>query len=509
MEFTPQSLAQRVIDLGLADSSQIDQVWAELRRANIDLETFKTALLRKGVVTNFQLDRLLTGERLGFFYGPYKVLYMIGAGTFARVYRAVHRETGRVVAVKVLRRRHRDDPRQVEQFLREGKMGLQLRHPNIVSIYDIVNDSRTPYLVMEFVEGETLREILKIRKQFDPISALKIMADVCSGLDHASRLGITHRDLKLSNVLVSASGRCKLVDFGLAAMADTSTPEALADCPSSRAIDYAALERGTGVRKDDVRSDLYFAGCIFYHILAGTSPLTETRDRLARLNVSRFREVKPLGTIVPSLPQSVLSVVSKSMEIDPTRRYQTPAEMLGEIQMTLRKLESAESTTSKTTESAATQEPTSPEEDFLEGNGFSVMLVESKMDLQDLVREKLKSRGYRVLVFSDPARALERFSPEESPPAHCLILSAPELGNLALDAFNRMLELPHLRELPAILLVDRKQQHIIRSAEAGPKRILLPMPLKVRDLRVALIKLLGIRLPASSRSEPPSQEPVT
>jgi hypothetical protein len=72
-----------------------------------------------------------------------------------------------------------------------------------------------------------------------------------------------------------------------------------------------------------------------------------------------------------------------------------------------------------------------------------------------------------------------------------------------------MLELPHLRDLPAILLVDRKQQHIIRSAEAGPKRILLPMPLKVRDLRVALIKLLGIRLPASFRSEPPSQEPVT
>jgi serine/threonine-protein kinase len=508
MEFTPQSLAQRVIDLGLADSSQIDQVWAELRRANIDLDTFKTALLRKGVVTNFQLDRLLTGERLGFFYGPYKVLYMIGAGTFARVYRAVHRETGRVVAVKVLRRRHRDDPRQVEQFLREGKMGLQLRHPNIVSIYDIVNDSRTPYLVMEFVEGETLREILKIRKQFDPVSALKIMTDVCSGLDHASRLGITHRDLKLSNVLVSASGRCKLVDFGLAAMADTSTPEALADCPSARAIDYAALERGTGVRKDDVRSDLYFAGCILYHILAGASPLTETRDRLARLNVSRFREVKPLGTIVPSLPQLVLSVVSKSMEIDPMRRYQTPAEMLGEIQLTLRKLESADSNTKATTTTAA-KEPASPEEDFLEGNGFSVMLVESKMDLQDLVREKLKSRGYRVLVFSDPARALERFSPEEPPPAHCLILSAPELGNLALDAFNRMLELPHLRDLPAILLVDRKQQHIIRSAEAGPKRILLPMPLKVRDLRVALIKLLGIRLPAASRSEPPSQEPVT
>ena len=161
MEFTPRSLTQRAIDLELATSEQIDRFWGELRTSDIKLEDVKNLLLRKGILTNFQLDRMCTGERLGFYYGPYRVLYIIGAGTFARVFRCVHRDTGRVVAVKVLRRRHRDQVASIEQFLREGRMGLQLRHPNIVTIYEIENDARAPYLVMEFVEGETLREILK------------------------------------------------------------------------------------------------------------------------------------------------------------------------------------------------------------------------------------------------------------------------------------------------------------------------------------------------------------
>ncbi len=490
MEFTPGSLSQRLVDLGLVDNQQIEQLWSEVSRTSEDLDSYAGALLRKGLVTNFQLERVLTGERLGYFYGPYKVLYMIGAGTFARVYRAVHRNTGRVVAVKVLRRRHRDDPRQVEQFLREGKMGLQLRHPNIVSIYEIENDPRTPYLVMEFVEGETLREILRIRKKFEPLAALRIMADVCAGLDFASQRGITHRDLKLSNVLVGASGRCKLVDFGLAAMADTSSPEALADCPSARAIDYAALERGTGVRKDDPRSDIYFTGCILYHIVSGVSPLTETRDRLARLNVSRFNDVKPLVALEPDCPPHVLTVCNRAMELNPDQRYQTPGQMLAEVQLMIRRLEAGDTGAIKDDGTGPAPIPIDPE-DLKEGKGKTVLLVEDKLDLQDLIREKLKNRGYRVLVFGDPFRALERFNPEEPPPADCAVFSAPELGNAALEAFNQFGTSPHTKHLPSILLVDRKQQHIIRSALVGPKRILLAMPLKVRELRSALIKLLA------------------
>ena len=105
--------------------------------------------------------------------------------------------------------------------------------------------------------------------------------------------GLTHRDLKLNNVLISSSGQAKLVDFGLAAMDEVLVDDALADLPNTRTIDYAALERATGVRKDDTRSDIYFLGCIFYHMLTGQSPLSETKDRLQRLSKQRFLDVIP------------------------------------------------------------------------------------------------------------------------------------------------------------------------------------------------------------------------
>jgi len=493
MEFTPRSLTQRCVDLELATPAQIDRIWGELRTEQVSLEDVKSILLRKGIITNFQLERMLTGERLGYYYGPYKVLYMIGAGTFARVFRAVHRETGKVVAVKVLRRRHRDQVAQIEQFLREGRMGLELRHPNIVTIYEIVNDPRAPYLVMEFVEGETLREIIKIRGTFEPIHALRIMHDICSGLDFAFQKGITHRDLKLSNVLVHSSGRCKLVDFGLAALADTSSPEAIADCPSARAIDYAALERGTAVRKGDHRSDIYFVGCIFYHIVSGRAPLTETRDRLMRLNVTRFVEMPSLGEVAPGMPESIYAICNKAMEFSPEKRYQTPGQILADVDTALKKLERelanpedvAQKNASSKSVSAEVLEP----EDVLEGQGKTVLVVENRAELQDLLREKLKKRGYRVLVYSDPERALAKFSPDESNPANCLILGATNLGNEALDAFNQFVSDEHTKHLPAILLVDPKQQHIVRGANTSERHVLIPMPLKVRELREALVHL--------------------
>jgi PleD family two-component response regulator len=125
-----------------------------------------------------------------------------------------------------------------------------------------------------------------------------------------------------------------------------------------------------------------------------------------------------------------------------------------------------------------------------EGANKTVMLVESKIEFQDLIRDKLKKRGYRVLVISDPQRALDRFNAEEDPPADCVLFSAPELSSAALDAFNKFGTDSHTAEIPAILLVDRKQQFIIRNAKVGPKRMMLAMPLKVRELRAALIRLL-------------------
>jgi serine/threonine-protein kinase len=366
-------------------------------------------------------------------------------------------------------------------------MGLQLKHPNIVTIHDIQNDPRAPYLVMEFVEGETLREILKIRKQFGPIDGLNVVHDICSGLDFAFQKGITHRDLKLSNVLVHSSGKCKLVDFGLAAMADTSSDKAIADCPSARAIDYAALERGTGVRKGDTRSDIYFVGVMMYNVISGKQALVDTRERSQRLNVTRFHDFPSLSEVCRDLPEQIYTICNKALEFDPDKRYQTPNAMLADIQVALKSLENpnrVERRIGNRHDILAIDE-----EDAKEGEGKTVMVVENKQELQDVLREKLKKRGYKVLIFGDPERALSKFSPDESSPADCLVICAPDLGNLALDAFNRFAEQDHTKTIPAVMLVDPKQQHIIRGANTSPIHVLLPMPLKVRELRQALAKL--------------------
>ena len=183
-------------------------------------------------------------------------------------------------------------------------------------IYEVVSDSENHFLVMEFVEGRNLREFVKIRKKLEPVEATRLMIDITRGLRYAFEHGLTHRDLKMSNVLVS-TGQAKLVDFGLAAIDDTLSDELLADMPNTRTIDYAALERATGVRKDDTRSDIYFLGCIYYHMLTGQPPLTETRDRLQRLSKQRFLDVVPIRKIEPNVPDSVALVVNKAMMLDP------------------------------------------------------------------------------------------------------------------------------------------------------------------------------------------------
>ena len=486
-DMTPEQFAQRVSDFGIAERQAIDKAVNELGTGEHSLEDAIKVFQARGLITTLQTDKILKGDRTGYYYGDYKVLYMIGAGTFARVYRA--EKDGKVYAVKVLRKRFRDQVQELEQFLREGRMGLNLRHPNIVSIIDVVADQRNPFLVMEFVEGQTLRELVKVRGNLPSDLALKLMNGISSGLAHAASLGIAHRDLKLSNVLVSADGKAKLVDFGLAALSDRNNPEKVADCPNVRAIDYAALERGTGVRKDDPRSDIYFAGNMLYHMIAGQPALTETRDRLQRLNVTRFQEVTPLHERMPDAHSAATQVVSRCLEFSPEKRIQTAAQLNAEVKTAIEKIEAGPRVRSENTNQVDGYEDEGTPN--VEGQGYVVMLVESKATLQNAIRERLKSRGYRVLVISDPNRALSRFAPIDDPPADCVIFSAAELGSLAMDAHNQFAADEHTAEIPSILLVDRRQTTIIKGARRGPNRTLLALPLKVRELRATLLQALS------------------
>ena len=137
LELTAEEFAQRAFDLNLIEQRDLESVWGHFGTRNVPPEDFQNVLLQREYMTNYQVERLLKGEKAGFYYGDYKVLYLVGTGSFARVYRGVHRVTGKVFALKVLRKRHAEKPPETKKFLREGEMGLKLKHPNIVPIYEV------------------------------------------------------------------------------------------------------------------------------------------------------------------------------------------------------------------------------------------------------------------------------------------------------------------------------------------------------------------------------------
>ena len=480
VEVSAEVLAERAHDVGLLTDWEIRQIWSELGRKSVTLEEFVQFLVRREYLTNYQAEKLLNGDRDGFFYKDYKVLYLVGAGTFARVFRAVHNDTKDIVALKVLRRRYSDNPNCFQQFVREGRLGMALRHPNIVPVYDVCSYNGTHFLVMEFVEGQNLREFVKVRRKLDPIVATRIMVDITSGLDYAFRQGSTHRDLKLSNVLISSNGTAKLVDFGLAAV-DEFLEAALPEIPANaRAIDYAALEKATGVQRNDPRSDIYFLGCMYYHMLTGDAPLSETKDRMKRLSRNRFFEVVPIHEKEPSVPKIVAGVINKAMSLDPEARYQTPADMLFDLRITAKKLAQGETDV----DLAAAKQKNE------ETHQATVLIVEPNVEMQNVLREGLKKLGYRVLIISAPQRALDRIK-DEPDGIDCIILNASELGESAVTAFNQIGDDPRTHMIPTVLLLDEPQHDMVSLANRSDHRLVLTLPVTMKQLRGVVSELVA------------------
>jgi eukaryotic-like serine/threonine-protein kinase len=254
--------------------------------------------------------------------------------------------------------------------------------------------------------------------------------------------------------------------------------------PNARTIDYAALERATGVRKDDTRSDLYFLGCIYYHMLTGVPPLPETTDRLQRLSKRRFQEIVPIRKMEPHIPDSVALVVNKAMTLDPLKRYQSPAEMLGDLAIAAKRLQQGEAGAAEAAgaKAAAPPEPT-----------HSVMVIESNPELQELFRNSLKRLGYRVLLTSDPARAVARFR-QDTAVADCVIINAQELGQPALESFNALGGDRRTIYVPALLLLDQSQEEWKNETQTAERRIVLSMPISVKQLRETLARMLAPRV---------------
>jgi serine/threonine protein kinase len=471
------TLGQQAIRLGLLTQEQFQEAWDELGPSS-EAEALLRVLERKGHLTSLQSQKLLKGDSEGFFLGGYRILYKIASGSFGRVYRGDDPRTGVIVAVKILRRKWSEDRHSVELFEREGKVGMTLHHPNLVEILAVNRDAVTQqyFIVMEFVEGGNLREILTIRKKLEPAEALKIIDDAAAGLAYAYSRGVTHRDMKLTNILISAQGVAKVVDFGLAGLYGRIQKAVGVGAKDDhqhvdRTVDYAGLEKATGVPHGDVRSDIYFLGCVLYEMLTGRSPLDMTRDPRARMNRERFANVKPMAPEEVNGPPSIFRLVETMMALNPLHRYQTPSQLLDAIREVRREVEGGK---------GGDKAP----------GPRTLFIVEPNERLQDALRDKFKELGYRVLLAVDPTRALDRFRQKAF---DALIVDAGTTDEDGLLIFDHILASAELQKLPlaGILILSPEQAEWSQRVKPRPRMAVLVRPVTMKQLHRKLDELLS------------------
>ncbi|MDQ1731457.1 MAG: eukaryotic-like serine/threonine-protein kinase [Pseudonocardiales bacterium] len=268
----------------------------------------------------------------------YELGELIGYGGMAEVHRGRDVRLGREVAVKVLRSDLARDPSFQNRFRREAQAAAGLNHPSIVAVYDTgedgdpsgLDDSPTAYIVMEYVEGRTLREVLKSEGQLPAKRAMEITAEVCSALDFSHRSGIVHRDIKPANVMITNAGAVKVMDFGIArAMADNAATVTATSAVIGTA-QYLSPEQARG-ESVDARSDVYSTGCLLYELLTGHPPFTG--DSPVAVAYQHVRENPRIPSSEnPAVPKALDSIVMKALAKNPLNRYQTAGEMRADLQ---------------------------------------------------------------------------------------------------------------------------------------------------------------------------------
>lgn len=268
----------------------------------------------------------------------YDVGQVIGRGGMAEVYEGTDRRLNRRVAIKVLRPDLARDPMFQERFRREAQSAAGLNHPNIVAIYDTgedliddgANQVSIPYIVMEYVDGVTLRHMLNNGPRILPERALEVVAGVLAALDYAHRHGIVHRDIKPANIMINSHGDAKVMDFGIArAMSDAATSVTATSAVMGTA-QYLSPEQARG-ESVDARSDIYSTGCVLYELLTSNPPFNgESPVSIAYQHVNELPKVP--SSIDPSIPTTLDAITMTALTKSPASRYQTAAEMRFDIE---------------------------------------------------------------------------------------------------------------------------------------------------------------------------------
>ncbi len=304
-------------------------------------EAFGKYLIQRRVLTPYQTAMLQRGRADGFFLNGYKILDRIGKGQMGGVYKAVH-TLGQLVALKILPSSKARDQHVLGRFQREARLLTQVDHPNVVRAYQVGEADRVHYIVMEFLEGETLEEVLERRTRLPCPEAVRLIWQALNGLQHLHDRRMVHRDLKPSNLMLIAlaagendttwNSAVKIVDIGLGReLFDDNTPEGQIETQLTvegavlGTPDYLAPEQARDARTADIRADIYSLGCVLYQSLTGRTPFPDA-NIMSQMLKHATEKPTPLEQLVPDVPPGLQQVLDVLMAKDVTQRFQTPEE---------------------------------------------------------------------------------------------------------------------------------------------------------------------------------------
>ncbi len=261
----------------------------------------------------------------------YVVQAIVGTGGMAVVYRAFDKKKNRIVAIKVLRPEYESDEEFVRRFSREAEAASKVSHENIVNLLDVGTDGDMRYIVMEYVDGQTLKDLIRQRGSIHPDTAIRMAIRILAAVDHAHRNGIVHRDIKPQNILVDNQGRVKVADFGIARLkaAQTTRIDDGSGTSALGSVHYFSPEQARGEVADE-KSDLYSVGVVMYEMLTGRVPFDgETSVSVALKHVSEAP--KSMRVYQEGISRALDEVVMRALCKDAAKRYQTAAEMAADL----------------------------------------------------------------------------------------------------------------------------------------------------------------------------------